>query len=126
MDYAALDVREKIDLIQLPLDVLPPVLLKYDPALDPVLRIGLWGSLDELELRHIAEDVIKRDIESLQGVAAAKVAGGKEEEIRVEVDEDRLASYGISIEVVTGFWPENINASAGGCATATPSTSCAP
>ena len=86
MDYAALDVREKIDLVQLPLEVPPPVLRKYDPALDPVLRIGLWGSLPQIEMRHISEEVIKREIEALQGVAAAKVAGGLEEEIRVEVD----------------------------------------
>ncbi len=114
MDYAGLDVREKIDLIQLPLDVRPPVLLKYDPALDPVLRIGLWGSLPQIELRHISEEVIKRDIESLQGVAAAKVSGGLEEEIRVEVDEDRLAGYGIPISQVNDVLAqENINASGG-------------
>jgi len=114
MDYAALDVREKIDLVQLPLEVPPPVLLKYDPALDPVLRIGLWGSLPQIEMRHISEEVIKREIESLQGVAAAKVAGGLEEEIRVEVDEDRLSSYGIPITRVNQVLAqENINASGG-------------
>ncbi len=114
MDYAALDVREKIDLVQLPEETRPPVLLKYDPALDPVLRVGLWGDLPLVNLRHVAEEVVKKDIEALQGVAAAKVSGGLEEEIHVEVDEDRLAVLGIPIEQVNqALSQENINASGG-------------
>jgi len=114
MDFASLDVREKIDLIQLPEDSRPPVLLKYDPALDPVLRIGLWGDEPLVRLRTIAEDVLKRDIEALEGVAAAKVAGGLEEEIRVEVDESRLSALGIPIARVNEVLAqENVNASGG-------------
>ncbi len=114
MDYAALDVREKIDMIQPPDDALPSVLLKYDPSLDPVLRIGLWGDMPQVRLRNIAEDVLKREIESLQGVAAAKVAGGLEEEIQVEVDEARLSALGIPIATVNlALAQENINASGG-------------
>src|SRR5512145_371209 len=41
MQYAALDVRDKIDLIQLPREAKAPVILRYDPSLDPVMRIGL-------------------------------------------------------------------------------------
>ena len=114
MDYAGLDVREKIDLVELPAETSPPVLLKYDPALDPVLRIGMWGELPLVTLRNLAEDVLKKDIESLRGVAAAKVAGGLEEEIRVEVDEERLASLQISVTAVSeALAMENINASGG-------------
>jgi HAE1 family hydrophobic/amphiphilic exporter-1 len=114
MDYAALDVREKIDLIELPAEAHPPVLLKYDPALDPVLRIGLWGDAPLVYLRHVAEEVLKKEVEALQGVAAAKVAGGLEEEIHVEVDEARLANLGIPIMAVNeALAQENINASGG-------------
>ena len=114
MDYAALDVREKIDMIQPPEDALPSVLLKYDPSLDPVLRIGLWGDMTQVQLRNIAEDVLKREIESLQGVAAAKVAGGLEEEIQVKVDEARLSALGVPITTVNrALAQENVNASGG-------------
>jgi len=114
MDYAALDVREKIDLVELPEETTPPVLLKYDPSQDPVLRIGLWGDMPLVGLRHVAEDVLKKEIESLQGVAAAKVAGGLEEEIQVEVDETRLSALGIPIaRVNAALAEENINASGG-------------
>lgn len=114
MDYAALDVREKLDLVRLPQEALVPVLLKYDPAQDPVLRIGLSGDIPLLQLRAIADDVLKKEIEALQGVAAARVAGGLEEEIRVEVDEARLSTLGVSIGAVTQVLAsENINASGG-------------
>jgi HAE1 family hydrophobic/amphiphilic exporter-1 len=114
VDYASLDVREKIDLVRLPDEATIPVLLKYDPAQDPVLRIGLSGSASLVQLRNVADDVLKKEIEALRGVAAAMVSGGLEEEIRVEIDESRLASLGISIGTVTEtLRQENINASGG-------------
>jgi HAE1 family hydrophobic/amphiphilic exporter-1 len=114
MDYAALEVREKIDLLQMPDDAGTPVLLRYDPSLDPVLRIGLGGRAPLAATRALAEDVLKKELESLRGVAAAKVSGGLEEEIRVQVDEARLAAVGLSIaDVESALAQENVNASGG-------------
>lgn len=114
MDYAALDVREKVDLVRLPEDAGVPLLLKYDPGQDPVVRIGLTGGNSLVTLRRLADDVIKQEIEALPGVAAAQVDGGLEEEIRVEVDEGRLAALGLDIAVVNRIvGQENINASGG-------------
>jgi HAE1 family hydrophobic/amphiphilic exporter-1 len=114
MDYASLDVREKIDLVRLPQDAQIPLLLKYDPSQDPVVRIGLTGDAPMVALRNVADDVLKKEIEALQGVAAARVAGGLEEEIRVEVDETRLAALGLTIgQVNQALAQENINASGG-------------
>lgn len=114
MDYAGLDVREKIDLVRLPEEALVPLLLKYDPSQDPVVRIGLTGDAPLVALRHVADDVLKKEIEALQGVAAARVSGGLEEEIRVEVDESRLSALGVTIGAVNqALAQENINASGG-------------
>ena len=70
MDYAGLDVREKIDLVDLPVDTESPVLLRYDPSLDPIMRIGLYGDKDLVSLRYIADRFLKKDLESLEGVAS--------------------------------------------------------
>ena len=43
MDFASLDIREKLDQVRLPQDVRKPVLLRFDPSLDPIMRIGLYG-----------------------------------------------------------------------------------
>jgi len=114
MDYAALDVREKIDMIRLPAESRVPLLLKYDPGQDPVVRIGLSGNAPLVRLRHLADEVLKKEIEALQGVAAARVSGGLEEEIRVEVDETRISNLGLNIATVSqALASENINASGG-------------
>ncbi|MCK4412526.1 MAG: efflux RND transporter permease subunit [Candidatus Eisenbacteria sp.] len=114
MDYAALDVREKIDLVDLPEDAENPVLLRYDPSLDPILRIGLYGDKDLVTLRYLADRVLKKDLESLEGVASVRAHGGLEEEIHVDVDEGKLATLGIPISAVSRFLEaQNVNAAGG-------------
>lgn len=114
MQYAALDVRDKIDLIQLPREAKPPVILRYDPSLDPVMRIGVSGTDNLVRLRNLADYTIKKDLEALDGVASAKVLGGLEEEIQIEIDERRLSSYGIPIALVASrLAQDNVNQSGG-------------
>ena len=114
MDFASLDVREKIDLLNLPQEAEKPILLRFDPGLDPILRIALYGDESLTALRIMAEDEIKRELESLEGVAAVKVSGGLEEEIHVELDEARLASLGIPItQIANRLSQENINLAGG-------------
>jgi HAE1 family hydrophobic/amphiphilic exporter-1 len=114
MDYASLDVREKIDLVELPRDVRTPILLRFDPSMEPILRVGIYGDSELTYLRWLAEHMYKRELESLVGVASAKVQGGLEEEILVQVDDARLSTYELSMnEVVSRLGQENINLSGG-------------
>ena len=114
MDFAALDVREKLDLSNLPRDAGKPILLRFDPSLDPVLRVALYGGSGLLELRRLAEERIRLALESLEGVAAVRIEGGLEEEIQVEVETTRLAHLGIPINQVTSrLAAENVNLTGG-------------
>ncbi|MDH5268538.1 MAG: efflux RND transporter permease subunit [Candidatus Krumholzibacteria bacterium] len=114
MQYAALDVRDKIDLVRLPRECKAPVILRYDPSLDPVIRMGVSGSDNLVRLRNLADYSIKKELEALDGVASAKVLGGLEEEIQVELDERRLSSYGIPIATVAArLAQDNVNQSGG-------------
>ncbi|MCH9649846.1 MAG: efflux RND transporter permease subunit [Deltaproteobacteria bacterium] len=114
MDFAALDVRERLDVIILPEEVDPPVLLRYDPSLDPILRIALTGDRDLIHLRRVAEERVKRLLERIEGVAAAVVQGGLEEEIQVEVDERRMANLGLSLTTLESrLAQENVNITGG-------------
>ncbi len=101
MDFASLDVREKLDLVNLPRDAHKPILLRFDPSLDPILRIALHGKANLMELRRLAEERLRVELESLEGVAAVRVEGGLLEEIQVEVETARLAQLGLSIDAVT-------------------------
>lgn len=123
MDDANQDVLEKIDSIKpvLPEDVKQPLILRYDPTLDPVLVLSLAGEGDAFEgedglkyLRRLADREVKRILEPLDGVAAVKIKGGLEEEIHVDIDEDALRRTNIAIATVTSrLEAENINLAGG-------------
>ncbi len=115
MDFASLDVRERLDQLRLPVAAERPVLLRYDPSLDPILRMGLAGADGDLiALRLLAEEDLKRKLERLEGVAAVVVSGGLEEEIQVEIDERRLTSLGLTMnQVMTRLEQENVNLTGG-------------
>ena len=115
MDFASLDVRERLDQVRLPIQAERPVLLRYDPSLDPILRMGLvGGGGDLMALRLLAEEDLKRKLERLEGVAAVVVSGGLEEEIQVEIDERRLTSLGLTMnQVMNRLAQENVNLTGG-------------
>ena len=114
MDLAALSVREKLDLVTLPREARRPAILRFDPSLDPILRLRLSGGGNLQRLRRIADRTVKNDLEGASGVAAVKVVGGEEEEIRVEVDAGRLGAVGLSLADVTRrLAEENINLAGG-------------
>jgi HAE1 family hydrophobic/amphiphilic exporter-1 len=114
MDLAALDVRERLDMLVLPADAERPILLRYDPSLDPIMRLGLYGEQDLVRLRLIADEQVKRALERIEGVAAVVVSGGLEEEIQVEIDERQMANLGLTVDrVVNRLAQENINLTGG-------------
>lgn len=114
MDAASLDVREKLDLVDLPDDALSPVVYRFDPSLDPMMRLALTGPIPVRDLRKLAENVVRKQLETVSGVAAAKEVGGAEEEVIVEVDEHKLDALGLTIEdVARRIGEENVNRSGG-------------
>ncbi|MDH3490856.1 MAG: efflux RND transporter permease subunit, partial [Gammaproteobacteria bacterium] len=125
MDIAGVDVREKIDVLFLPLEAERPLLLRFDPSSEPIMRLGLLykedssaeGDSPELRLkslRRLAEDRIKTELEAQQGTAAVKVSGGLEDEIQIQVDQQKLSQLGISIDQVAArIRAENVNLSGG-------------
>ncbi|NIS49111.1 MAG: AcrB/AcrD/AcrF family protein, partial [candidate division Zixibacteria bacterium] len=97
MDQATADVREKLDQVFLPEEAERPLILRYDPSLEPIMRLGLYGETSLFYLRYLADEELKRILETVEGVAAVKVKGGLEEEIRVELNEQQLTLIGINI-----------------------------
>ncbi len=121
---------EKLDTVRLPRGAEKPLLLHYDPSLDPVMELSLsvaskntddtsalQPALDNAgarRLRRIAELQVKRALEPVTGVAAARVRGGLEEEVHVLIDAEELERVNISIsQVLSRLQAENINAAGG-------------
>jgi len=118
MDITSLEVREKLDLITLPLDVEKPLILKFNPSLDPIIRLGLQSTDTSIsgltKLRTFGEYDIKRQLESLLGVASVKLGGGLEQEYQVIIDQHKLAQLNLtSQQIIDRINAENINVSAG-------------
>ncbi|MEL6869716.1 MAG: efflux RND transporter permease subunit [Pseudomonadota bacterium] len=123
MNLASVDVREKLDILTLPLEARRPLLLRFDPSSEPIIRMALGLSDDSQlvldnnqlkTLRQFAEDDLKDDLESVPGVAAAKVSGGLEDEIQVVVDQQKLAQLNLSIsDVADRLRAENVNLAGG-------------
>lgn len=116
MNFAALNVREKLDNLR---GVLPeradrPVLLHTDPTAEPVMALSLSGQGDLWSLESLAESVIKRRLEQIDGVAQATINGGLEREIHVEVDPVELDSHGLTIpDIASALDAANQNATGG-------------
>ena len=114
MDFATLKLREKLDLLRLPRDATKPVILRYDPNQEPIMRLGLTGDTDLARIRYIAEREVKQALESIEGVAACSISGGLEDEIHIDIDEQKLSLLNILItSVANRLAQENVNLSAG-------------
>ena len=120
MDRAGLEVRDKMESLQLPLEAKPPVLLRFNPSTEPIIRVALSSKAEGDELRQLsilrryADDDLKKKLEPVLGVAAVKVGGGLEDEIQVLVDQQKLAQLNLPIATITQrLGQENINISGG-------------
>ena len=107
MNAMSQEIREKADRVWLPQDAEKPLLLRYDPSLDPIMRIGLHGPQDLYALRYLAESEIKRELEALAGVAAVKIKGGLEEEIHVALNERQISVMGLDINQINNRLAQN-------------------
>lgn len=124
MDQASLEVRDKMEVLQLPLEAKAPVLLRFNPSTEPIMRLALSSkvagkteadSVRQLtELRRYADEDLKKKLEPVEGVAAVKVGGGLEDEIQVDIDQQKLAQLNLPIDtVIQRLQQENINISGG-------------
>ena len=105
MDEVSQSVREALQTTGLPEDVQRPLILRYDPSQEPVLRVGLTTSAGAGEraladLREEAERVVKRRLEAMDGIAAVRVRGGLERQVEIRVRQDWLAARGVTIDAV--------------------------
>ena len=122
MGAASQGVRERLQTTWLGEGIERPLILHYDPSLDPILRIALSTTSDsELDdeaalflLRELAEQELKRDLEALDGVAAVRVRGGLERQILIEVREDWMEARGVNLDQVRNtLMSENVNIAGG-------------
>ncbi len=101
-DVAAQEVRDKVNsaLSQLPQGTNPPVIGKFDIGAAAVLNVVVYGNRDLIDLTQIAKKKIKENIETVSGVGAVDIVGGREREIHLVVNPLKLSAMNLSIKQV--------------------------
>jgi HAE1 family hydrophobic/amphiphilic exporter-1 len=115
LDFALLEVRERIDRVKdfLPDSANSPSILRFDPQQTPVIYLGLDG-IEPEDLQSIAEQNVVPYLERQQGVASVNILGGKTFEILVELDRAAMTRYNLTpMQIVQALQTENRSISAG-------------
>lgn len=111
IDLAVQDVREKISVIRgkLPKDIDEPIIEKVDPDAVPVLWLGLTGERSVRDLSTYADEVLKEQLQKINGVGAIRVAGLRLRQARVWLDRKRLDAYQTTAnDVMRSLQRENV------------------
>ncbi len=121
-DVVSQDVRDKVASIRgdLPREIDPPIIEKFDPDAAPILAIVVSGPVSIRELTRYADDVVKRRIESIAGVGNVRLVGQREREVRIWLRVDALRAHGLSAkDVIDCLREENIEPPGGRVETGT-------
>ena len=117
VDDAAQDLRSKLDGIRrnLPDDIDSPIVQKLDPAAQPIISLALSSAtIAPVQLTILAEETLKRRLETVAGVGDVQVSGGSPREVRVNLRPDRLQALGITVpEVSAALARQNLEVPAG-------------
>jgi HAE1 family hydrophobic/amphiphilic exporter-1 len=102
-DVAAQEVRDKVNgvLPRLPKTIQQPRVDKMDPDASPVLSLALSAKQPVRDITEYADKVLRRQLESVNGVGQVIVLGGRQRQINVWLDADRLRSYNLTVTDVS-------------------------
>ncbi|MCG2709300.1 MAG: efflux RND transporter permease subunit, partial [Thermodesulfovibrionales bacterium] len=116
IDLAVQDVREKISAIgsKLPRDIDEPIIQKVDPDATPVMWLALSGEKSVRELSTYADEMLKEQLQKVNGVGAIRLAGLRLRQVRVWLDTNRLLAYQITAQdVLRALQRENVELPSG-------------
>jgi HAE1 family hydrophobic/amphiphilic exporter-1 len=111
------DVAAKVARIRrtLPEDIEEPIIIRFDPNDRPIMQVAMQSAQRPIrELTDLAEEVIARRLEAVNGVGGVNVIGGAAREIRIQLDPDALRAYALSpAQVISALQRENREVPAG-------------
>ncbi len=101
-EEAAQDVRDRVATIikNLPDGTDPPVIVKFDIDAAPVMTIAVSGSRDMREITKIADDQVKQVLETVNGVGAVAIVGGRKRAVNVYLNPSRMEALGLTVPQV--------------------------
>ena len=115
-DYAAIDATKKVNSIRskLPDDIDDPVVIKRDINATPVMFVSVQSNQSLDDIYSKATNDFQDVLQQADGVSEIELHGGRDKEIAVEIDKDKLVHYDMTLsEVVTALKDENVLMPAG-------------
>ncbi|MFW5926897.1 MAG: efflux RND transporter permease subunit, partial [Wenzhouxiangella sp.] len=102
IDVAFNEVQAKVNQVvrELPDDADPPVVAKVEAGASAIMWLSLQGDRTLQQLNQYADNIIRKRLETIDGVGEVQIGGRRERTIRVEVDLDRMASLGVTAQDV--------------------------
>ncbi len=116
LDEAANEIRDVLGRIGpfLPDDAEQPMVFKFSAAMIPVVVLAATADESYPALAKIIEDRVVNPLQRIEGVGNIMVTGEPVREIQVNVDPEKLDSYGLTVEEVGGVLAsENVTRPAG-------------
>lgn len=103
LDSAAQDVRDKINTVipRLPTQAKQPTVEKLDPDSAPIMTISVASNRSTREMTEYADKVLRRQIESVNGVGQVLIIGGRKRQINVNLDGNKLRAYNLTVADVS-------------------------
>lgn len=111
IDLAVQDVREKVSIIRgkLPKDIDDPIIEKVDPDATPIMWFGLSGEKSIRELSTYADEILKEQLQRINGVGAIRLGGLRLRQVRLRLERDKLNAYGITAhDVMNALGRQNV------------------
>ena len=101
-EEAAQDIRDRVGTIikNLPEGTDPPVIVKFDIDAAPVMTVAVSGNRDLREITKVADDQIKQNLESVSGVGAVSIVGGRKRAVNVYLNPSRMEGFGLTVPQV--------------------------
>ncbi len=115
-EQAVQDVRDRVARIQrdLPPEAEVPVIEKFDIGAAPIMSVALAGNLPIRTLTQLADKTVKERIQRVRGVGNVDIIGGRDREIQVYIDPDKLNGLNLTFQdVARTIAAENLDVPAG-------------
>lgn len=102
VDVVLNDAQRKVNSIraELPDAVKEPSISKFSLSDIPIITMGITGKLTETELYDLIDQKIQPEFSRISGVAQVNIVGGREREIRINIDQNKLEGYGLTVPQV--------------------------
>lgn len=102
VDFALNEAQRKINAIRsdLPEDIDEPSLSQFSLSDLPIVRMGVTANLTENELYDLIDNRLQPEFSRIPGVSKVDIVGGQEREIRINLNQEKLEGYGLTIPQV--------------------------